>query len=461
MYNNTKMGLPNQKIQSSPFVTNKMLATPKFRNPAVKDLALLKKGIWLYFFLLLFEGALRKWVLPELSNPLLIVRDPVAIWIMIVANKRGLLKYNSYLLSFTIITIISILTALVVGHGNFFVAIYGARIYLIHFPLIFIIGNVFTKDDVLKMGRMLLYISIPMTVLIALQFYSPQSAWVNKGVGADSEGGGFDGANGFFRPPATFSFITGTSSFFGMVASFLVYFWLNAKLVKKPVLIVASVCLLAAIPLTISRSLFFEVVLSLAFALVVVSRKPKFLVKILPIAIFSVVALAILSQVGLFQTATGAFNARFDTANEQEGGLQGVIMDRFLGGMLSALSGSSDIPFFGYGLGMGTNVGSMLISGKVTYLIAEAEWGRMIGEMGAILGIGAVFIRVSLAFNMVRKAYRKMVKGDMLPWMLLSFGFLLIAQGQWAQPTFLGFAVLTGGLIMACINKPEYSTYNI
>ena len=35
--------------------------------------------LWTYFWLLIFEGALRKWVLPGLSNPLLIVRDPVAI----------------------------------------------------------------------------------------------------------------------------------------------------------------------------------------------------------------------------------------------------------------------------------------------------------------------------------------------------------------------------------------------
>ncbi|HEY4284826.1 MAG TPA: hypothetical protein VGM62_17320, partial [Chthoniobacterales bacterium] len=35
--------------------------------------------IWLYFWLLLVEGALRKWLLPDLSNPLLVIRDPVAL----------------------------------------------------------------------------------------------------------------------------------------------------------------------------------------------------------------------------------------------------------------------------------------------------------------------------------------------------------------------------------------------
>jgi len=36
----------------------------------------------LYFLLLIFEGALRKWVFPQLSGPLLIVRDPIGLLII-------------------------------------------------------------------------------------------------------------------------------------------------------------------------------------------------------------------------------------------------------------------------------------------------------------------------------------------------------------------------------------------
>jgi hypothetical protein len=39
----------------------------------------LRQLLWLYFWLLIFEGALRKWLLPGLSTPLLLVRDPVAL----------------------------------------------------------------------------------------------------------------------------------------------------------------------------------------------------------------------------------------------------------------------------------------------------------------------------------------------------------------------------------------------
>jgi hypothetical protein len=45
-------------------------------------LTLLKKLFWLYFLLLIFEGALRKWVAPQLSAPLLVIRDPVCILII-------------------------------------------------------------------------------------------------------------------------------------------------------------------------------------------------------------------------------------------------------------------------------------------------------------------------------------------------------------------------------------------
>ena len=33
--------------------------------------------IWAYLWLLLFEGAIRKWIAPGLDAPLLVIRDPI------------------------------------------------------------------------------------------------------------------------------------------------------------------------------------------------------------------------------------------------------------------------------------------------------------------------------------------------------------------------------------------------
>src|SRR5690554_2937496 len=101
---------------------------------------IIKRGIWLYFLLLVFEGALRKWFLPGLATPLLIIRDPIALWLVFVTWKRGILPFNWVMFTIILITIISFITTLLFGHGNFFVTLYGARIFMIHIPLIFVIG---------------------------------------------------------------------------------------------------------------------------------------------------------------------------------------------------------------------------------------------------------------------------------------------------------------------------------
>ena len=172
----------------------------------------LKIGVWIYFFLWIFEGALRKWVVPQLSMPLLVVRDPIVLWLIIAAAKRGLLKSNIYFTGMICLGIFSLFAAIFMGHGDVSTAIYGARTMILYFSMIFVIGSVFNREDIIKLGKATLWIAIPMTFLLVLQFYSPQSAWVNRGVGGDENGAGFGGALGYFRPPGTFSFTNGTNT---------------------------------------------------------------------------------------------------------------------------------------------------------------------------------------------------------------------------------------------------------
>lgn len=409
----------------------------------------LKAGIWAYFLLLIFEGALRKWCFPSLSAPLLIIRDPLAIWLLIASYRKGVFPDSLFVRGSIIIGLIGMFTAIVAGHGNFIIALYGARILLFHFPLIFLMARIFTREDVIKMGKFILWLSIPMAILVMVQFYSPQSAWVNRGIGGDMDGSGFSGALGFYRSPATFSFTNGTHLFFGLTACFVFYFWFNSEGVNKVVLIISTIALLSAIPFSISRSLFFHVMVSLLFSFVAAIWNPRHLRSILVIIIVAIAALLALSKTEFFQTATEAFSTRFENASNDEGGLKGTLGDRFLGGMVSALTESLDQPYFGHGIGLGTNVASKLLSGDREFLIAEEEWARTIGELGPLLGLSLILLRVGLAANIGLKSFRKLRTGNMLPWMLASFGLLSIAQEQTAQPTSLGFCVISGGLMLA------------
>ena len=413
---------------------------------------LIKRAIWIYFLLLIFEGALRKWVLPGLSSPLLLIRDPVAVWILITAYNKGLFPSNIYVKGAIFVGVIGIFTSVLFGHGSFPVALFGARAFLIHIPLVFVIGKTFDRGDVISIGKVLLMISIPMAVLVAAQFYSPQTALVNKGVG-DAEFGGFSGALGYSRPPGTFSFTSGLTAFYGFVSCFVFYFWLNPKTINRLILIGATGALLIVIPLSISRSLFFSIGVVFVFVILASLRKPEYLLKMVLSGFIILIILAVANQFSFFQTGIEVFTARFENANAVEGGVEDVLLDRYLGGLFSAISFKAQVPIFGYGLGRYSNVGSTLLSGKIVSGIAEGEWGRIIAESGPILGLLTVFARIGLSIKFSLLSLRKLGQGDLLPWLLLSFCLLTFPQGNWAQPTSLGFCVILPGLLLASLRK--------
>lgn len=420
----------------------------------------IKKAVWLYFILLLIEGGLRRWIFPGLASALILVREPVGIYLLIEAYNQRIFPKNKWISIIFLIGVVSIFTAIFKGHGNIYVALFGARILLIQFPVLFIIGQVFDRSDVIKLGKVILLVSIPMAVLITLQFYSPQTAWVNRGVANSLDGAGFGATADYFRPPGTFSFTTGVCLFFELAACFIFYFWLEPNSINKSVLIFSTLALVIAIPTCISRTLFFQAVLSFFCFIVATSTKPNFTKNLTQlIAGFSLIILLAVSTNAL-NTQVGAFTERFESANENEGGLHGVLIDRFLGGMVSAITQfDNDNVLYGLGIGIGTNAGAQMLNGKTGFLIAEQEWGRIMGESGLILGLMIIFIRISITLTVARSCLIRYRSGDYLPWMLLSFGFLLLLQGSWSQPNSLGFYVLTGGILIASVKNKEGSAF--
>src|SRR5438874_839353 len=141
------------------------------RSAADKGKSALKMAIWAYFILLIFEGALRKWGLPSLAAPLLVVRDPVALFILVGSIIQGVFRFDFYVSTMWAVAVTAFAATMFFGHGNAVVALYGFRILVLQFPLIFLIGKLFDRNDVIKMGKVLLWIALPMTILITLQFY--------------------------------------------------------------------------------------------------------------------------------------------------------------------------------------------------------------------------------------------------------------------------------------------------
>ncbi len=418
---------------------------------------LLKKGIWLYLILLIFEGALRKWVLPGLADALLVVRDPIALGLLVFAIYHKVMYWNRYLTLMMLVTLIAVPGALILGHGNLFVTLFGTRYLLLHFALIFLIGTIFDKSDVEQFGRFILWITPPMTLLIVMQFYSPQSAWVNRGIGGSELGAGFSGAMGYFRPSGVFSFTSGVSTYFSLAAAYVVYFWLSKASVNRLLLLAASVSVLVAIPVSISRAYLFQFVVTVAFGMAVSLTQPKILLRVALAISTCVIAYLGLQQLDFFKTSTVVLSARFEGAAQTEGGIKGTLGNRFLGEHYNALAEAAENPILGYGLGVGTNVGQRLLAGdrSIKFVSTEGEWNRLINEIGPLLGLLVIGIRLVLATSLLLKSWMAVRIGNLLPWILMSVGFLQLSITNWAQPTSLGFFVLMGGLVWAGFNQEE------
>ncbi len=125
----------------------------------------LRTLLWIYLVLLIFEGALRKWVVPSWDTPLLIIRDPLVIWIYIQAIRNRYSFNNAFFAANLGLAIIAAITATFFGEGNIFVTIYGLRTDFLQIPLIFLIPQILHRDDVIAMGRFLLFVSLPLAVL--------------------------------------------------------------------------------------------------------------------------------------------------------------------------------------------------------------------------------------------------------------------------------------------------------
>lgn len=432
------------------YITKEHLSEPQTYNS-------IKTAIWAYFLLWIFEGALRKWILPSLATPLLVVRDPIAIYIILRAVQLKVNFINPYIAISAIFTLLSLAITLTFGHGNLFVGIYGARIMLLHFPLIFIIGRVFTKEDVLQAGRVLLVLNIVMTVIVYFQFTSPQTAFINIGVGGEGSAG-FSGAMGYSRPPGTFSFISGLASFYTAVSVFIFYFWLSKDYCSKILLYASTITLVIALPLTISRGAVVAVIIVGLFAVIASMTSNKMIMKlIISTIVFYIVILALQEYSDSFKLSTEVFMDRVESANKSTsgGGLKDSIFLRMLNDFIGPIADLFSQPLFAGNLGMGTNAGAQMLNGKITFLISETELGRLGGEQGIIFGGGLIVLRMFLTISIAVKSFKLPQDEKLLPFIICGAASVTIIQGQWAQPSILGYATIMGGLVMASLSKTD------
>jgi hypothetical protein len=413
-----------------------------------------KRLIWLYLILLIFEGAIRKWILPQLSDVLLIGRDPLVLMIYGFAFLDRRFPSNRIITGTLILGILSMAFGMI-ANGNLIVTLYGIRINYLQIPLIFVIPCYFDLRDVHRVGKFLLLCSIGMTALLVMQFYAPSGSWVNRAPGG-IEGEGIMGAKGRNRPPGTFSFVTGVASFYPVVTAFLLTGFLRIRFFGTALMLAVAAAVVTAMFVSISRLTFLSClvvagacVISLAY-MRVKSRA------LMTLAVGSGFLILLLPSLGFFREGMATFEERWTRASDMEEGAEAQsLAKRYATNFTTVQYALAEADFFGKGVGVGSNMGSKFLTGSVGFSMGEHEWEKIVHELGPLLGLAYIGLRISLFLSIGWTSFSALRnQKNPLPFLLFAATGLLLLNGQWGPPTIQGFATLGAGLSLAACRLP-------
>ena len=414
---------------------------------AVKsDHAFIKKLIWVYFILLLSEGALRKWFLPGLSQGLLIIRDPIVIWIYYLAYTQGSFPTNNkYIQKCFIWVVLATMLSFLINQAHPFTIAYGARTNLLHFPLIFIMGKVLDRNDLINFGKAFLLLALPMTWIVAQQFQADRFDAIN--VASGGTGHQMMTSGDKVRASGTFTFVSGIVFYYCFTVSFIVYGFLVKGIFPKWMLYLGTSASLLAMVTAGSRAVIAECLQVIACLGFLAYFKPSEFGRISASVIgLSVLGLVLYSQVNLFKEGLNFLSLRFEEAANVEGNPIEAYFARYYEILVSPYYYNQWIGFWGNGLGTATRAGSALGGGSGS---AEISWARQVIESGLLVGGLFIIWRIWLVKDLLAVCINALKRGSYLAIFLFGACGPIIIFSPFGQPTNLGFAAFGGGLCLA------------
>ena len=427
--------LPNRKVVSQ---------------AVASDYAFIKKLIWAYFVLLLFEGALRKWFLPGLSQGLLIIRDPIVVWIYYLCYAQGIFPFNNKYLQRCFQWVgLAVVLSFLINRGHPLTIAYGARTNLLHFPLIFIMARVLTFKDVLNFGRAFLLLALPMTWIVAQQFQADRFDTINTAAGGTGHQMMTSGDK--VRASGTFSFVSGIVFYYCFTVSYIIYGFLVKGTFPKWLLYLGTSATLLAMVTAGSRAVIAECLQVLACIGFLAYFKPSEFGKIAgSIFGFSTLGLILYSQVDLFQEGLDFLSLRFEEAANVEGNPIEAYFTRYKDIIVAPYYFNMWTGFFGNGLGSATRAGSALGGGMGG---AEISWSRQVLENGLLIGGLYILWRLWVFKDLMVACIDGVKRGSYLAIFLFGAAAPILLFSPFGQPTNLGFAAFGGGLCLAALNE--------
>ena len=422
--------------------------------------------VFAIYLLAILEGALRKYVLPQIGQYIFFIRDPFLAWAYVVATRAGLWRRDETLARVALWGALggAVLLVLQVAFGppsdlRLLLGAYGWRAYFFYVPLAFLVGATFERADLARLARLTLWLAVPIALLVAVQFFSPPGALVNVGTADDKllqfRDLAIDSAH--VRPAGPFSSNAGLQQFAVTAVALLLAMVIRPAArrgVGSMALLGGGAAVLTCVALSGSRGTILQSAMVLLFALPValVGRgSTRTRAALIPIAL--AVAAITLYPV-LFPEGFAAFTTRWTTAARDESAIEGGVFGRALFGFVDFLRLTDAVPPLGVGLGYGGNAATLMkatVDGVPQGLYAETDYARHMIDLGPACGVAYIVFRlvfVAWLLGRVLRATRRY--GDPLPMLLFAYaGYVIVVSQITGNGSINVYAWLFAGFCLA------------
>ena len=399
------------------------------------------------YLLAIFEGSIRKYVAPQFGQYIFFVRDPIVVYAFLLCTRHALWPRASPMFAASVaIAVLGLVWLLLQSAlGGFsdtrlLLGVYGWRSYFLYAPLAFAIGAQFDRTDLLRVARITLWLTLPVAVLVAVQFFSPIGSIINVGIAAEKElqfsGLGLDAER--VRATGPFTSGVGLQQFVATAFVFVLAYAIRPAPQRGLGLVAVAVfaaATLSCVALSGSRGTLLQCVLvgggAIAFGMVARGAALKLKAVVVPLVLG---ALAVVLYPVLFPEGYEAFVYRWEAAASVEAGFQGGVIGRALFGFVDFLRIFNEVPLLGYGLGYGGNASILLhatVDGIEPGKLAETDFARHMVDLGPVFGLGYIAFRFAFAAWLARAVWvaTRGAAGP-LPMMLFAYAGYVVVLGQ-------------------------------
>lgn len=422
--------------------------------PGLNTIPKLFMGI---LYVVIFEGAFRKWVSQDLTYSLVMIRDVLAVCIIALAIKKQTLTLRRpgviILFSWCALVFAFGIVQEIFNNKGVLVYMLGVRFWLLYLLAAYATYVSITEAEFIRVIKHLQINFFLMTPLVVVQHFSPVTSFINKQL--EDDGFIFQVVEGVVRTTGTFSFTAGYTGYLLLVTPFMLIlatenlnFW-RRKWVPYVGLAALGVATLvsgsrgAIASFGIDFSVF--VIATLFFS----RGKGDFSRVRLLICTFVVGCLVAYLLTG----AIDATEERFEGASEVES---------FSGRSAEMIIGNDalyrEFSFLGDGIGIGVNFAGALIGSTRSFLAGEYETERTV-RAGGLVGLIFIVLKLIVVIWGSIEAVKVLIRfGNPLPILLwIATAIACVTWSTLGQLSINALGFLLFGLALMSLRFPKIS----